>query len=164
MHKEISIPSNSPAEADAPGLGLPTGTRLRATLEATASTAVKTPIIAVVQYNYQKDGEIIVPAGSKALGHIEQADRSGYLSIRFDSLLMPDGSYRTPSFSNGYVERTSICLVAINALFFGACLANRGFSGFIGLSRGSRRSVCSAVVSRSVSKNGCQIAKPLIEN
>jgi hypothetical protein len=92
VHKEISVPSNSPAEADAPGLGLPTGTRLRATLEAAASTAVRTPVIAVVQYNYQKDGEIIVPAGSKALGRIEQADRSGYLSIRFDSLLMPDGS------------------------------------------------------------------------
>ena len=92
VHKEISVPSNTPAEADAFGLGLPTGTRLRATLEAAASTAVRTPVIAVVQYNYQKDGEIIVPAGAKALGHIEQADRSGYLSIRFDSLLMPDGS------------------------------------------------------------------------
>jgi hypothetical protein len=92
VHKETSLPSNSPAAADAPGLGLPTGTRLRATLEAAASTAVRTPVIAVVQYNYQKDGEIIIPAGSKALGHIEQADRSGYLSIRFDSLLMPDGS------------------------------------------------------------------------
>lgn len=92
VHKEIPVPPNSPVEADAPGLGLPTGTRLRATLEAAASTAVKTPVIAVIQYNYRKDGEIIVPAGSKALGHIEQADRSGYLSIRFDSLLMPDGS------------------------------------------------------------------------
>jgi hypothetical protein len=92
VHKEISVPSNTPAETDAPGLGLPTGTRLRATLEAAASTAVRTPVIAVIQYNYQKDGEIIVPAGAKALGHIEQADRSGYLSIRFDSLLMPDGS------------------------------------------------------------------------
>jgi hypothetical protein len=77
------------------GLGLATGTRLRARLEAAASTAVKTPVIAVVEYNYQKSGEIIVPAGAKALGHIEQADRSGYLSIRFDSLLMPDGSSTT---------------------------------------------------------------------
>jgi hypothetical protein len=75
-----------------PGLGLVTGTRLRARLEAAASTAVTTPVIAVVEYNYQKNGEIIVPAGAKALGHIEQADRSGYLSIRFDSLLLPDGS------------------------------------------------------------------------
>jgi hypothetical protein len=73
-------------------LGLAVGTRLRARLEATASTAVRTPVIAVVEYNYQKNGEIIVPAGSKAFGQIEQADRFGYLSIRFDSLLMPDGS------------------------------------------------------------------------
>jgi hypothetical protein len=72
--------------------GLAVGTRLRAKLEASASTAVTTPVIAVIEYNYQKDGEIIVPAGAKALGHIEQADRSGYVSIRFDSLLMPDGS------------------------------------------------------------------------
>jgi len=74
------------------GLGLPTGTRLRARLEVAASTAVKIPVIAVVEYNYEKDGEIVVPAGAKAFGHIEQADRSGYLSIRFDSLLMPDGA------------------------------------------------------------------------
>lgn len=73
-------------------LGLAVGTRLRAKLEATASTAVRTPVIAVIEYDYQKSGEIIVPAGAKALGHIEQADRSGYVSIRFDSLLMPDGS------------------------------------------------------------------------
>jgi hypothetical protein len=89
------VPSSSAGKDDTdsgPGLGLVTGTRLRARLEAAASTAVKTPVIAVVEYNYQKNGEIIVPAGAKALGHIEQADRSGYLSIRFDSLLMPDGS------------------------------------------------------------------------
>lgn len=68
------------------------GTRLRARLETSASTAVQTPVIAVVEYNYEKGGELIVPAGSKCFGHIEQADRFGYLSIRFDSLLEPDGS------------------------------------------------------------------------
>ena len=96
VHKVSSGVSGNTTGTDdpdlVPGLGLATGTRLRARLEAAASTAVKTPVIAVVEYNYQKDGEIIVPAGAKALGHIEQADRFGYLSIRFDSLLMPDGS------------------------------------------------------------------------
>jgi len=77
----------------ASSLGLPTGTRLRARLESTASTAVKTPVIAVIEYNYERNGEIVVPAGTKAFGHIEQADRSGYMSFRFDSLLMPDGSW-----------------------------------------------------------------------
>jgi hypothetical protein len=73
-------------------LGLPTGTRLRARLESAASTAVRTPVLAVIEYNYEHEGEIIVPAGAKAVGHIQQADRSGYMTIQFDSLMMPDGA------------------------------------------------------------------------
>jgi hypothetical protein len=75
-----------------PGLGLATGTRLRARLESAASTAVRTPVLAVVEYNYERDGEIIVPAGAKAVGHIWNGDRSGYVDVQFDSLLMPDGA------------------------------------------------------------------------
>ena len=74
------------------GLGLATGTRLRARLESAASTAVRTPVLAVIEYNYERGGEIIVPAGAKAVGHIRNGDRSGYLDIQFDSLLMPDGA------------------------------------------------------------------------
>jgi len=73
-------------------LGLPTGSRLRARLESAASTAVRTPVLAVIDYNYEHEGEIIVPAGAKAVGHIQQADRSGYMTIEFDSLMMPDGA------------------------------------------------------------------------
>ncbi|MGB6401467.1 MAG: hypothetical protein WBF26_01375 [Candidatus Sulfotelmatobacter sp.] len=73
------------------GLGLATGTRLRARLESAASTAVRTPVLAVIEYNYERDGGIIVPAGAKAVGHIRNGDRSGYVDIQFDSLLMPDG-------------------------------------------------------------------------
>jgi hypothetical protein len=74
------------------GLGLATGTRLRARLESAASTAVRTPVLAVIEYNYERDGELIVPAGAKAIGHIRNGDRSGYVDIQFDSLLMPDGA------------------------------------------------------------------------
>jgi len=74
------------------GLGLSTGTRLRARLESAVSTAVRTPVLAVIEYNYERDGEIIVPAGAKAVGHIRSGDRSGYVDIQFDSLLMPDGA------------------------------------------------------------------------
>jgi len=74
------------------GLGLATGTRLRARLESAASTAVRTPVLAVIEYNYEREGEIIVPAGAKAVGHIRSGDRSGYVDIQFDSLLMPDGA------------------------------------------------------------------------
>jgi len=74
------------------GLGLGTGSRLRARLESAASTAVRTPVLAVIEYNYERDGEIIVPAGAKAAGHIQEADRSGYMRIQFESLPMPDGT------------------------------------------------------------------------
>ena len=74
------------------GLGLATGTRLRARLESAANTTVRAPVLAVIEYNYERDGEIIVPAGAKAVGHIRDASRSGYVDLRFDSLLMPDGA------------------------------------------------------------------------
>lgn len=74
-------------------IGLPPGASLRARLETAASTAVRTPVMAVIEYNYEQNGEIIIPAGAKAFGRIGAADTSGYVSIRFDSLLMPDGSW-----------------------------------------------------------------------
>lgn len=74
------------------GLGLSTGTRLRARLESAASTAVQAPVLAVVEYTYERDGQIVVPAGAKAVGRIQEADRSGYVRIQFESLMMPDGA------------------------------------------------------------------------
>lgn len=74
------------------GLGLSTGTRLRARLESAASTTVPAPVLAVIEYTYERDGQIVVPAGAKAVGHMQEADRSGYVRIQFESLLMPDGA------------------------------------------------------------------------
>jgi hypothetical protein len=82
----------APAAEPELGLGLAAGAKLRARLESAVNTAVQTPVVAVIEYNYERNGELIVPAGSKAVGHLQQADRSGYLGIRFDSLVMPDGS------------------------------------------------------------------------
>src|SRR5260370_22421800 len=89
--------SSNPAERTntleaEPEVTLPPGTRLRARLESVASTATQAPVIAVIEYNYEQNGEITVPAGAKAFGRVEQADRLGYVSVRFDSLMMPDGS------------------------------------------------------------------------
>jgi hypothetical protein len=72
-----------------PSLDLGTGARLSAHLASVVTTAVDDPVIAVIEYNYERDGEIVVPAGTKAVGHIQQADRSGYVSIKFDQLEMP---------------------------------------------------------------------------
>lgn len=79
---------------DAPALDsiLPAGTRLVARLESPVSTAVAAPVVAAIEYNYERDGEIVVPAGSKAIGKLEQANPSGYVSLRFDSIEFPDGT------------------------------------------------------------------------
>jgi len=53
---------------------------------------VRTPVLAVIEYNYERNGEILVPAGARVIGHMQDADRSGYVRIEFDSLLMPDGA------------------------------------------------------------------------
>jgi hypothetical protein len=71
---------------------LPPGTRLVARLETAVSTGVKEPVVAVIEYNFEREGEIVVPAGAKAIGQLRQADRSGNVDIRFDRLGMPDGS------------------------------------------------------------------------
>jgi hypothetical protein len=93
--RKVSTSATSPQSNDAVpelGLGLETGTRLRARLESAASTAVRAPVLAVIEYNYEQGGEIIVPAGARAVGHIREANRSGYVDLEFDSLLMPDGA------------------------------------------------------------------------
>jgi len=67
------------------GLGLSTGTRLRARLESAASTAVRAPVLAVVEYTYERDGQIVVPAGalpsqSLACNNPSSTRRSGLIS------------------------------------------------------------------------------------
>jgi hypothetical protein len=76
----------------APTLDLGVGSRLSARLASVVTTAVDEPVVAIIEYGYQHDGQIIVPAGSKAVGSVRQADRSGYLQLHFDHLEMPDGS------------------------------------------------------------------------
>lgn len=85
-------PQPAVVEQSLAGPDLPPGTRLVARLEAPASTALNQPVIAVVEYNYEKDGETVVPAGAKAVGQLRQADRNGFADIKFQSLEMPDGS------------------------------------------------------------------------
>ena len=71
---------------------LPPGTRLVARLESAVSTGLKEPVVAVIEYNFERESEIVVPAGAKAIGQLRQADRSGNVDIRFDRLEMPDGT------------------------------------------------------------------------
>jgi Bacterial conjugation TrbI-like protein len=71
---------------------LPNGSRLMARFQTAVSTAVKAPVVAAVEYNYERDGEIIIPAGTKAFGELQQANRSGVVTVRFHTLEMQDGT------------------------------------------------------------------------
>src|ERR1017187_6629981 len=71
---------------------LPTGSRLVARLQTAVSSAVKTPAIAVIEYNYERDGEIVIPAGTKAIGQLAQANQNGQVGLRFTGLERQDGS------------------------------------------------------------------------
>ena len=82
---------------------LPAGSRLVARLQTAVSSAVKTPAIAVIEYNYERDGEIVIPAGTKAIGQLSQANQNGQVGLRFSSLEMPDGTTET-------IEGTGISL------------------------------------------------------
>ena len=73
-------------------LGLAPGYLVAARLESMASTAVHAPVVAVVEYNYERDGAVIIPAGARVIGKITQADPSGIVNIAFSSIEFPDGS------------------------------------------------------------------------
>jgi hypothetical protein len=72
--------------------GLETGFHVAVRLEASASSAVAAPVTAVVEYNYQRNGQILIPAGSRAIGKIDGADRQGNVGISFFSIDLPDGT------------------------------------------------------------------------
>lgn len=82
----------SVTEAESPVMEeLPAGTRLVARLQAPVSTAIEAPAVAVVEYNYEEDGQIILPAGSQVIGKLANANKDGFVSLHFDQVQLPDG-------------------------------------------------------------------------
>ncbi len=76
---------------------LPTGTRLIARLETPVSTAVTLPAVATVEYNYEdKDHSLLIPAGSRVFGKLEQADSQGFMGLHFQSIQRPSDSVPIP--------------------------------------------------------------------
>lgn len=83
-------PDNQP-DNQQESLALPAGARLMARLETPVSSAVAAPVVAVVEYNYERDGQIVLPAGAKVFGRLAQVNSSGYVGIEFNRVEMPDG-------------------------------------------------------------------------
>jgi len=75
-----------------PRLDLTPGTRIEAKLETQISSAVLTPVVAVVEYTYEIGNRIVIPAGARVYGSLQQADRSGLVSVKFDEIELLDGA------------------------------------------------------------------------
>ena len=82
---------NSPEDTEET-LALAAGTRLVARLQTPVSSAVAAPVVAVVEYNYERNGQIVLAAGSKVFGRLTQVNPSGYVGIQFSRVEMPDGA------------------------------------------------------------------------
>lgn len=70
---------------------LPQGSALVARLQYAVSSAAKVPVVAVIEYNYEDNGLLIVPAGTKAYGDLAQATPQGWVTINFSQLEFPNG-------------------------------------------------------------------------
>jgi hypothetical protein len=80
------------ATADAaPVLEMTPGARIEAKLETQISSAVQVPVVAVVEYTYAIGDRIVVPAGARVYGQLQQADRSGFVGVKFDEIELLDG-------------------------------------------------------------------------
>jgi hypothetical protein len=82
----------SPIEDGTLAAALPAGTRLISRLEVPVSSAVPAPVIAVVEYNYERNGEIVLPAGSKVFGKLSHVSPSGLVGFQFDRVETPEGA------------------------------------------------------------------------
>ena len=76
----------------APLLEITPGTRIEAKLETQISSAVQAPVVAVVEYTYAIGDKIVVPAGARVYGQLQQADRSGLVGVKFDEIQLLDGA------------------------------------------------------------------------
>ena len=86
-----SAPRMNSEDDGAARLELAPGTRIQAKLETQISSAVQAPVAAVVEYTYAIGDKIIVPAGARVYGQLQQADRSGLVSVKFDEIELLDG-------------------------------------------------------------------------
>jgi hypothetical protein len=75
----------------APVLEMTPGARIEAKLETQISSAVQAPVVAVVEYTYAIGDRIVVPAGARVYGQLQQADRSGFVGVKFDEIELLDG-------------------------------------------------------------------------
>jgi type IV secretory pathway VirB10-like protein len=72
--------------------GLEPGFHVSAHLESSVSTIGGVPAVAIIEYNYMRDGHIIIPAGARVIGKIGGASATGQVQITFSEIFLPNGS------------------------------------------------------------------------
>lgn len=97
-HDEGEHTKNSTAESGRnleeaiTNFGYEPGYHLAAHLESVATTAINAPVIAVVDYDYRRNGVTVIPAGSRVIGKLSQSSGStGIVSITFASIRLNNG-------------------------------------------------------------------------
>ena len=78
--------------SDMPLLNMTPGSRIQAKLQTQVSSAVQAPVVAIVEYTYAVGDRVIVPAGARVYGELQQADPSGLVSVKFDEIELLDGA------------------------------------------------------------------------
>jgi hypothetical protein len=87
-----TLSNTSASGGTTPRLDLTPGTRIEAKLETQISSAVLTPVVAVVEYTYAIGNRIVIPSGARVYGLLQQADRSGLVSVKFEEVELLDGA------------------------------------------------------------------------
>lgn len=90
--KSSTIPASNDSESYFPQLNVTPGTRVQARLETQVSTALSAPVVAVVEYTYSLGTQVVIPAGARVYGQLQQADRSGAVNIKFNEIELLDGN------------------------------------------------------------------------
>ena len=83
---------SSSAAEPVTNFGLEPGFHVAAHLESSASTVGGSPAVAIIEYDYTRDGKVLIPAGSRAVGKIQGASSTGLVSLTFTEIYMPDGT------------------------------------------------------------------------
>jgi type IV secretory pathway VirB10-like protein len=92
VQPSVGTVNSSQVETATPVLDLTPGTRIEAKLETQVSSAMQAPVAAVVEYTYVLGDRVVIPAGARVYGQLQQADRSGFVSIKFDEIELADGT------------------------------------------------------------------------
>lgn len=79
------------AATDEPFLDVTPGSRILAKLKTEISTADATLVVAQVEYTYAIGDQTVLPAGAEIYGHIQQGDRAGNVSVKFEEVDLLDG-------------------------------------------------------------------------